>query len=328
MRVCVTGGTGFIGNALVRRLLSEGDTVRALARPSPRADALEALGAEVIRGDLSDAQAIERAVAGAEAVYHIAAKVTGPWSTKDIATGLSQTQNVFEACIRRSVSHVVHVSSIAVYGLVKSGEVITESTPFDPVPHKRDIYAQSKIATDQYALAIGQKTKLAVTILRPGVVYGPGRLLPVALLGFSRGKTNVVFGRRELRYPMVYLEDLVDAIEMAGARRDGGLREYIVIGDDDLVLGQYHAERTKADGTRTLFFLGWPLLLGATIYEFVAWFIAFGSQPGPVWRRQIRRALQNRHYSTQRIRQELGWAPKVLLREAISRTLNSTTANQ
>src|SRR6202044_471536 len=78
MRVCVTGGTGFVGSALVKRLLAEGAQVRALARTSDRADELERLGAEVGRGGLSDAATLERAVADADVVYHAAAKVNPP----------------------------------------------------------------------------------------------------------------------------------------------------------------------------------------------------------------------------------------------------------
>src|ERR1700733_11804565 len=69
MRVCVTGGTGFIGRALTKRLLSEGTLVRALARPSPPADALASLGAEIISGDLADSEALLRPVEGAAIVY-------------------------------------------------------------------------------------------------------------------------------------------------------------------------------------------------------------------------------------------------------------------
>ena len=197
MRVSVTGGTGFIGGALVRRLLADGAQVRVLARPSQRADELEAMGAEVVRGNLEDREAIERAVEGAEVVYHAAAMVEGPGSPEEFtAANVAGTQNVFEACMRDGVPHVVYLSSIAVYGLAERSEQITESTPFDPEPQRRDAYAQSKIEADKYAVAVGRKTKLAVTILRPGVVYGPGRRLPVALLGFRFVNTNVVFGRR------------------------------------------------------------------------------------------------------------------------------------
>src|ERR1039458_4383942 len=83
MRVCVTGGTGFLGTVLVRDLLARGIPVRVLARPSRRADMLEIQGAEVVRGGLGDPDCIARAVEGADTVYHLAAKVDTPGRRAD-----------------------------------------------------------------------------------------------------------------------------------------------------------------------------------------------------------------------------------------------------
>jgi len=315
MRVGVTGATGFVGAALVRRLLQAGASVRALARRSARADELEARGVEVVRGDLRDAEAVERAVAGAEVVYHTAAMVEGQGSRKDfIETNVGGTQCVFEGCMRKSVPRVVYLSSVAVYGLAQKGERINEDTPFDGSLEERDSYARSKIEADQYAVAIGRKTKLAVTILRPGIVFGPGRPLPTALLGFRFDKTNVVFGRREQRFPLTYVENLVDAMVSVGRGANGGLRQYIVIDDDDLTLGQYYLARAEVQKTRAIFLPGWPVLLGASLASAVG---AGRRLP----KRQVERSLQDRWYDTRRIREETGWAPKVPLREAIEQTI-------
>ena len=317
MRVCVTGATGFIGGALVRRLLRAGVSVRALARPSARADELEARGIAVVRGDLRDREAIARAVEGAEVVYHTAAKVEGPWNREQfIEANVGGTQRVFEACMRQRVPHVVHMSSIAVYGLAREGERIDEDTPQDDAPESRDCYAQSKIMADTYAVSFVRNKDLALTILRPGIVYGPGRPLPTALLGFRLDKANVVFGRREQRFPLVYVENLIDAMELVGRGTHGGLRQYIVIDNDHLTLGQYHAVRAEVEKTRTLFFPGWPVKLAASLAG------AVGAGRG-LPKRQVERALQDRWYDTTRIRRESGWAPKVPLREAIEQTIRS-----
>lgn len=324
MRVCVTGGTGFIGGALVDRLFREGASVRVLARPSPRAEALAKRGAEITQGDLSSAQALDEAVRGAEVVFHAAAMVEGAGSRKEFEeANLGGTQQVFGACIRQGVPHVVYLSSIAVYGLAKKGERIDELTPWDGSPEKRDFYAQSKIKAEEYATAIGLKTRLAVTILRPGVVYGPGQRLPVALLGFHGGKTSVVFGRRQLRFPITYIENLIDAIMLA-AKTVGGLRKYIVIDDDSLTLGQYHAMRAQIDGTRARFLPGWLVLSGATVLNGLATIVPVGRETVAIWQRQVQRALQNRWYDTSLIRKELGWTPRVSLREAIEKTAKSS----
>ena len=102
MRVCVTGGTGFLGAALVQELLAREVPVRVLARPSRRADALESQGAEVVRGDLADADCIARAVQGADVVYHLAAKVDTPGSRADfLEANVAGTERVLNACLQQ-----------------------------------------------------------------------------------------------------------------------------------------------------------------------------------------------------------------------------------
>ena len=324
MRVCVTGGTGFIGSALVNRLLHEGASVRVVARPSPRSDVLAKLGAEIIQGDLSNSKALDQAVRGAEVVFHVAAMVEGGGRREQFEeVNLGGTQQVFEACIRQGVPHVVYLSSIAVYGLAQKEERIDELTPCDESPEKRDLYAQSKINADSYAAAIGLKMQLAVTILRPGVVYGPGRRLPVALLGFQVGEISVVFGRKRLRFPITYIDNLVDAIMLA-AKTGGSLRKYIVIDDDNLTLGQYHATRAEIDQTRRLFLPGWLVLAGPMVLNGLTRIVPVDRETTEIWRRQTQRALQNRWYDTSLIRKELGWVPRVSLRDAIERTAKAS----
>jgi 2-alkyl-3-oxoalkanoate reductase len=325
MRICVTGGTGFIGGALVRRLLAQGLAVRVLARPSARADELQANGVEVIRGDLNDRNAVLRAVEGAAVVYHTAAKVRGPGSRKQFhETNVLGTQIVFEACLERGVAHVVYLSSVAVYGFAEPGMAITEATESDLLSSQRNKYAQSKIEADQYASAIGQKAQLMVTILRPGIVFGPREPLPIALLGFRMGDRNVVFGAREQRFPLTYVENLVDAIELLGKRAAGGLKSYIVVDDEALTLGTYHQALTQIAKTQTFFLPGWPVRMAAMGLGALDWLPRLGPETRG-WRREVRRALENRHYDTRRIRQETGWAPNVGLSESIRQTLEGQT---
>jgi nucleoside-diphosphate-sugar epimerase len=323
MRVCVTGGTGFIGGALVERLLRDGASVRVLARPSPRADALARRGVEIIQGDLSNSKALDEAVRGTEVVFHAAAVVEGGSREQFEETNVGGTQQAFEACIRQGVPHMVYLSSIAVYGLAQKGARIDELTPLDESPEKRDSYAQSKIAADKYATAIGEKASLAVTILRPGVVYGPGRRLPVALLGFRAGKINVILGTKWLHFPITYIENLIDAVMLAG-ETGLGLRKYIVIDDDNLTLGQYHATRAEIERTRAAFMPGWPVLAGPIVLNGLTRIVPVHRETAAIWRRQAQRSLQDRWYDTSLIRKQLGWIPRVSLREAVEKTANAS----
>ncbi len=320
MRVCVTGGTGFVGRALVRRLLAEGVQVRVLARPSPRADELEAKGAEVVRGDLSDSASIERAVEGVEIVYHAAAKVEGPSSrVQFIEMNVGGTERVLAASLRARVRRVVYLSSIAVYGLTEADAAINEDTPFDDVPEERDFYAQSKIRADRLAMKFGEDSEMAITILRPGVVYGPGKPLPTALLGARLGKVDFVFGRPEQPFPLNYIENLIDTMTLVARPADRESRQFIVIDDIALTLGQYHAARSKAQKSRTMFFSAQPVVMAATCARPLMKLVS--ADAGAFSRRQMIRASQDRWYDARRIREQTGWTPKVPLREAIEQTL-------
>jgi nucleoside-diphosphate-sugar epimerase len=321
MRVCVTGGTGFLGAALVRNLLARRIAARVLARPSRRADLLQIQGAEIVRGGLDDPDSIARAVENVDVVYHLAAKVETPGSKADfLETNVNGTERVLTACLRQGVGRVIYASSLAVYGTVSSGQRIDETTPYDESPQLRDFYAESKILADQLAVSFAKETGLPLTIVRPGIVYGPGRRLPVGLLGFALGNNNFVFGDPQNRIPLNYVENLVDAMQLAASSAsDERLRQFNIVDDDELTLAKYHAARTEIDKTTTHFFSGWPVLLAAPFAEAI---LRVTPNGGSVRfsRHQIKRGLQDRWYDTRRIRQQTGWAPKVPLKDALYRT--------
>lgn len=306
---------------MARHLLAEGVQVRALARPSARADELAVAGAQVNRGDLSDPVAINLAVEDAEILYHVAAMVEAPGDLADfLDANRGGTERVFQAALDHGVRSIVYTSSIAVYGLAAPDQVIDESTPYDEKPELRDAYSQSKIQADAFAVRFAQdnSARISVTILRPGVIFGPGKRLPLGLLGFAAGKTNVIFADRENRIPLNYVENLVDAMQLAATPASKSPREYLVLDDDDLTLEQYHQARREIQSTRALFFPGSPVLAAAKFAE-AAGIVKPGHGDFNV--RQVTRALQDRHYSSQLIRRELGWSPRVPLREALRATL-------
>jgi nucleoside-diphosphate-sugar epimerase len=320
MRVCITGATGFVGQAITRRLLASGAQIRALARPSPRADALASQGVEIIQGDLSDASAIDRAVKSAEIVYHTAAMVEGHGNReKFFDANVRGTDAVLHASLRAKPRRIIYLSSIAVYGPAAPDEIIDEDTPFDDLPEERDFYAWSKIEADKLATKFAKHSAVPLTVLRPGVIFGPGRPLPTALLGARIGKLDIVFGRRNQPFPLNYIDNLIEAMELAAREPEQDSRQYIVIDDEKLTLGRYHAARTKITKTWTAFWPAQPVVMAATITRPALRFVP--ANTGAFSRRQIIRASQDRHYSTRRIREELGWAPKVPLQEAIERTL-------
>jgi nucleoside-diphosphate-sugar epimerase len=322
MRVTVTGGTGFLGSFLVRGLLAKGASVRVLARPSPRAEALQRTGVEIIPGDLRDTDSIVRAVTGSDIVYHLAAKVGSAPRQAYFETNVRGTELLLAACQQQRVGKVVYASSLAVYGPVDNdGERIDESTPFDSQPELRDPYAQSKIAADRLFSTFAHQTGIPTVILREGIIFGPGRRLPLGMFAFRVANTNVVFGNPEHRFPLNYVENIVDAMQ-AAASSGTGFSEYNVLDDDSLTLGRYHELKSAADHSSTRFVSPWPLYAASPFAEALRGVVPTGDTR--LSRHQLCRALQNRWYDTSKIRRETGWMPRVSLAEAIQRTFHSS----
>jgi len=320
MRIALTGATGFVGGALVGRLLAERQEVRALARPSRKADELEARGATVIRGDLSDADAIERAVEGAEVVYHLGARVSGTGTEREfMETNLGGTERVLRACARQRVRRVVYHSSLAVYGLRDGAASITEDTPYDPKPELRGYYAESKIKADRFAASFARENGMSVIILRPGLIYGPGRL-PFGLLAFGTKKTHFVFGRPDLHVPVNYIENLLDAIQLAGTWEARETEEFNIVDEDDLTLAEYHRALNEAAGGRTTFLPAWPVEFSAPGVDLVTRALGL-MRDSRFSKYQVRRMNEDRFYSTEKIRTRLGWRPRVTVGEAMKRSV-------
>jgi 2-alkyl-3-oxoalkanoate reductase len=327
MRIGVTGGTGFVGRALVRRLLSENADVQILARPSRNADALISCGVRVIPGDLRDEAAIAQLAKGADVVYHCAARVESYGSRAEFfETNVNGTERVLKACLAVGVRRVVYLSSITVYGLVNPGEHIDENSPYDDRPDQRDNYAQSKILADQFATAFGRNTGLPLTIVRPGIVYGPGRSLPIGLLGFRAGSVNVVFGDPANRFPLNYVQNLVDALHLVAKLDRPGLQQFNLVDDDELTLAQYHQAKTLVDGTRPLYFAGRSVLIAASVSDAAR--RLFPREGSALSTHQVKRALQNRLYVSHHIREEAGWAPRVSLLDALRASLAPTSTTK
>jgi nucleoside-diphosphate-sugar epimerase len=320
MRVCVTGGTGFLGGFLVRDLLAKGETVTVLARPSQRADKLAALGVQIVRGDLKDSDAVARAVSGAELVYHLAAKVGAAPRKAYFETNVSGTERVLASCAQQRIGQLIYASSLAVYGPVDEGQRVDEDTPFDDRPDLRDPYAESKIEADRLVSSFARRTGLPTVILREGIIFGPGRRLPAGIFAFRVGKTDVVFGEPTHHFPLNYVENIVDAMQVAAAH-GSGLREFNVLDDDALTLEQYHALKRTVDQSSVRYSSGWPLHVASPFAEALRPIIPMGDTR--LSRHQLRRALQDRWYDTRRIREATGWQPRVPLLEAMQRTVNA-----
>ena len=175
MKAFVTGGTGFIGSRVVRRLRERGDEVVALVRSPDKATELSELGCELVEGDLSSEQAIRDGVRGCDAVFHIAAvyKVGIPASEREAMrdANVGGTERVLDAAIEAGVQRIVYVSTVGVFGNTH-GDVVDETYRHNG-QNFLSCYDETKWQSHQVALdRIGKGAP--IVIVQPGGVYGPG----------------------------------------------------------------------------------------------------------------------------------------------------------
>jgi len=179
-RVLLTGAAGFIGSHLLEALVAAGAKVRAFVRYNSRGDLglLEELpaelleGVEVRAGDLRDPDAVDRAVAGCELIFHLGALVAIPYSYVHpmdfVQTNVVGTTNVLDACRRHGVERLVHTSTSETYGTARYVPM-DEAHPL----HPQSPYAASKVAADSLALSYQRSFDLPVVVVRPFNAYGP-----------------------------------------------------------------------------------------------------------------------------------------------------------
>jgi nucleoside-diphosphate-sugar epimerase len=205
--VLVTGATGFLGGALALRLASEGARVRAMARhPKKGASLRDTQAIELAQGDITEAEQLRDLFAGCDLVFHVAAS-TGGSLEKQHKSNVLGTRNVTEAAARANVGRLVHVSTIAVYGYRLNGDV-TEEQPHNPGD---DPYNITKSEAESTLREIATSYGLPYSIIRPGMIYGPGsnmwtkklftlaRLRPTPFVGHGNGSA----------FP-IYVDDVTD----------------------------------------------------------------------------------------------------------------------
>ncbi|MBL4850260.1 MAG: NAD-dependent epimerase/dehydratase family protein [Planctomycetes bacterium] len=178
MEALVTGATGFIGSWLARTLLEEGWTVRCLARPTSPRDQLAGLPVSWFVGDVCDPASLEPAVAGVDAVFHVAGHYA-LWSKTEETfreTNVEGTRNVLQAAKAAGVKRIVHTSSVACVGQAPAGETANEDTRVQ-AGDLCGAYKQTKWEGEQVVLAAASAGQ-DVVIVNPSSVIGPGDLKP------------------------------------------------------------------------------------------------------------------------------------------------------
>ena len=317
MRVLVTGATGFTGGHLARTLACRGYEVVALVRDEARAASLANSDVTLVKGDVRDAAALERAAAGVDVVYHIAAiyRQAGLRDEEYRAVNATAVGTVIEAAAAAGVGRVVHCSTVGVHGDVEQPPA-SEEAPLKP----GDIYQVTKLEGESVAREAGARNGVDVVIARPTGIYGPGdhRLLKL-FRGVAR-RRFIVLGSGDIFYHLTYIDDLVEGFRLCGEVPAAAGQTYILAGGEVTTLNEL--VRLIADVAAVdppgLHVPVWPFWVAGAACEAIC--APFGIEP-PIYRRRVDFFTKSRAFDITRARRELGFAPKISLREGIERTL-------
>jgi nucleoside-diphosphate-sugar epimerase len=311
--VLVTGATGFLGGALARRLARDGARVRALARRPERGAAFRTIpGVEVAYGDVTDENRMRDVLRGCGLAFHAAGVLEGSMAAQRRAN-VEGTRNVVRAAADAGVERVVHVSSAGAYGFGGPHDV-SEDTPLKP---GHAAYGVTKAKAEDVVRQVGRERGLAYSIIRPGLIYGPGsRVWTEAMFKIARRNPTLFPGDGSGSIPAIYVDDVVDLMTVLAVHPAAAGGTFNCTPDPSPTwrefLGAYAA---LAGHSRWLAIPVAPLRVVARLVAAVA--------PGDTRLKDLPQVIgfltSYRRIRMDRARERLAWAPRISLREGIER---------
>ena len=320
MKLVLTGANGFVGSHAAHILSARGHAVHAVVRSTSDVSWLDGADITLHRTGLDDVDALVPLLDGADGVLHVAGTVQARDLEGYRRGNVGLTRNVLEAAVQSGgAPAVVCVSSIAASGPAPAGGIKTEGDARRPV----SLYGRSKVEAED--LAAGFRDRLPVSILRPAIVYGER---DTEFFAFIQAIDRGIFprvGRSEKWVDVVYVGDLVRAMEQAVERRSSGTY-FITSGEEH---HWAHIARTTGDvlGSRyrTLTIPHGVLTAAGHLSGFVN---RFKKRPSVFDADKAREGIQERWvHSIERARRELGYAPDVGLRDGLERSVAWYRAN-
>ena len=317
MRILVTGGTGFTGSHLVRRLLSRGHEVLVIDNQEGIfLDELKSKGAKIYLGSINDVDLVNKLTRGCEVVYHIAAAFRGVNLPRKAywKVNVEGTRVVAESALRNKIKKFIHCSTEGVHGTIPSPPA-DESAPIAP----KDYYEYTKHKGEEVVHEYMEKGLKAV-IIRPTAIYGPGDPGRFLLL-FKWVKKGFfpMFGSGEITYHPVHIDNLNDAFELALEKNEANGQTYLVADEKYYSLNELVLKVAESLGARVriVHFPFLPLLVVSYLCEGICRPLRITP---PLFRRRADWYRENRGFSIEKARRELGYVPKINLETGLKIT--------
>ncbi len=319
MRVLVTGGSGFLGQAICRRLVARGDEVISLARS--RSDALAKLGVAQVEADITSYDAVVDAMEGIDAVIHAAAKV-GPWGSlaEFYQVNVLGTDHVLAGCTVHGIRRLVFTSSATV---VHNGEDINagrETLPY--ATHFRAHYPATKAIAERRVLR-ANGPELATVVLRPHLVWGPGdpNLLPRLVERSRKGRLRLI-GKPGKHVDHIHVENAALAHLLALERLEPGApiagRVYFISQGEPMEIGEFINALLRAARAPTVE-KRWPLGVAysvAAALESLWSLLRLKGEP-PLTRFIVSQLATAHWFNIEAARRDLGYEPEIRTKDGL-----------
>jgi dihydroflavonol-4-reductase len=310
MTTLITGATGFVGSAVLRRLVEAGHDVRALVRPASDLTNLDGLSVDIVAGDVLDRALLDRAAAGCEAVFHVAADYR-LWISKPeemYAANVDGTRNVMLAAANAGVSRIVYTSSVATLGLKPDASPADEDTPStleDMIGH----YKRSKFLAEAEVRRLAAEEGLPAVIVNPSAPIGPRDVKPTPT---GRLVVQAASGRMpayvDTGLNVVHVDDVATGHCQAFER--GRIGERYILGGWNMTLREILGEIAAITGRRPPR-IRLPHNLVLPIAYLAETVVRIRGRGEPVATVDgVRMAKKRMFFSSDKARRELGWAPR------------------
>ena len=323
MKVLITGAGGFIGSHLVDSQIDQGHDVRAVDLNVDRlAHAAKKPNLEIVKGDLTDENLVNRLVKNTDIVYHLASAhldITLPDSYYR-QVNVTATSNLLNAAWGAGVKRMIHCSTNSVIGEIKNPPV-DETAACNPT----NIYEQTKLEAERVVLDFYKNTGFPVVIVRPAWVYGPrcprtSRLMRMV----GKGRFFMFGDGQTLRHP-IFISDMVDALELIAETEGVNGETFFIAGDKPVTIERLIQSIANVQDVK-LRVIHLPLALGRTAgYGMQQAFKPLGKQP-PFSQRSLDFFIKDNAYDISKARRELGFDPKITLLEGLEQTWAATKA--
>ena len=336
-RILVTGSNGFIGTKVIEKLLECGfANLRCFVRPSSYLGGLKNVFAkfdagrniELVTGDLLSRNDCQKAAEGISIIYHLAAGMEKSFAGAFMNSALA-TRNLMDAFLQFGrPKRFVNISSFAVYSnlTLKRGGLLDETCPLEDAPQERfDPYGFGKLKQEELVKEYGSKYKLPYVIVRPGYVFGPGKRELSGRVGNSTfGLFVQVSGAQSL--PLTFVDNCAEAIVLAGLRPGIDGQVFNVV-DDELLTARQFLQTCKATKRFRSIRVPYWLAYGACFAweKYSKW--SNGQLPPVFNPRRCAAEWKSQRYSNEKLKERVGWRPRVPMKEAMEAFLAQFKSN-